>query len=238
MMKTYLKYYTQELKRNKLIFLFLFIANPVVSVFYWMGLLIFPKHSFLSKDLLIFMLTITIPLLPLIFYNSFSKKDIENMNCLPVAFTSNKSITIIIRYLSLVSIIVVFPVVNYLLAITWGPGHIILSDSPYTGEQILHFTFFSPILILAGIICAAETLHFISEKFKFVLVFVFWPISLFTTHYFLYIFKKIYIFFSKADIGKVSEATSHLIYNNLYLFIIGMFFLLFGLVIYEKFAEI
>jgi len=244
MIKTYFKLYINELKRSKILFVLLFIANFILLPFYREIV-----HSrIISISITRFPLYTLLFALPLFLYCSFTIEQRTNTNYLLFPLPVKRSAIIFSKYLVFFSMALIFTIGHFIYLVI----HIILHND---FQEALEFIFLyrplyilSPIFSYAGILCAAEAVQYITKRYKTVLVFIFLTASHLST---LWLAKFIRALFGDLTLGGnygsslreylkplIKFETQNVILFNGYLIVMGLVFLMGAIFLYNKYSDV
>lgn len=233
------KIYSYELKKNMVLIPFLFLANfGLGGYFFIIGTRsLYSINTILNEETIRYIFVTNLFVLPLILYYSLTIKSRNTIDYNLLSEPVSKFTILLCKYMALLSLVVILPFGNYVIGKIWFSMAKTNVIPPRQEELIRNFAMTSPVLMLAGMLSAADAISNILRKLKGLFVFVFLTFStLFSC--LLYLFFKfilIHFFEIKLYINKMMHI--RLIVNNLLLFILGIMFFSIGLFVYNKYKS-
>ena len=244
-MKPYVILYWNELKRNKILALLFLFAIQGFFLFFYSN-----PSKFFKDDYFFQMLFHTFYMLPFMLFYSFTSEQRTHKNYLLFSLPLQRSVIILIRYLALISTAVFLPVTVFIfpsLPLLRFPNLIEAAHnvvrlpfllSPVFSNMSYFISFLkyllAPFFLYAGIICMAESLHYIVKRYRTVTIFLFLMCAQFITFLGFKIIGWIY-----GDITlKRHLMEQNISFNITYMFVMGLLFLLLGVVLFRKYAEV
>ena len=250
-MKPYLKLVINELRKKKLFALLFFIAH--YGVLQFLFFMCFPQptnssHSIVHNENLFILIIVTmLYILPLILYCTFTSDKRNFTRYMIFSLPVKRSALIFSRFLGFLSLVLffLFGHVLLLLLLFTNLGHFFFLNDFIIGlfikfKIVSLTTFFASVIMLAGIISATESIVCVMKKYKTVFVFVYMMFSVVGT-----------LWFSNYGALLIGRDTLQFTYNhfldkayhilpimNIYFFVVGLVFLLVGMVLYDRYAEV
>ena len=258
-MKHFLRLYVLELRRNRIFALLMFFAH--FGLFYYFMYAIelsqYSRQAQIIKDdefVMIFFMVL-IKALPLILYYSFVSTQTYSSNHMLLLLPIQRSMYFTARYCALVSMVVPVVIVYSLLALlpfrTFEFGGLLSLMLPFipfffdyfnkaglTG--ILHFI--APFALMAGLVCAVESVELLIRRYTAVVRFVFLMVSLIGVIWSMVYFASLFIKlpdFSSRGYNVIRELIIQFVpFVSAYVVVIGLLFLIAGMLVYDRFADV
>ena len=259
-MKAFFRLYKNELKTNKVLAVLFFIAISGLRIF-------FETYSDSSasykSDLITISMIFSIAFfLPLALFYSFTSEKNSETHYQLLSLPLKRSSLLLSRYAALISIMIVIIFLGrYFLELAGSYKYLRFSRFGFLNaiiNMILYFfsinlfkdvgisllyiiqTLLSPIFLIAGILCTADSLRYIIKRNKIAVEFIFLMFS-----YIMILWSTKFI--TLKSIGFTNRISENIIVAlvkmtiisiNVYFFLIGILFLIIGTVLFEKYADV
>ncbi len=245
--------YRSELRRNRIFALLMFIAHNKLLLYSMFAVEMTRVHVDKESSFVFYLFFVILGCLPLILYYSFVPRQSFNTKHLLFPLPVPRSMYMTARYCALVSM-ALYIVLGYLLLILqplnsisrtqeflFPNGHWLIHYFSRTGFIVI-FNFIAPIALMAGLVCAADSLHHAIKRFTSVARFIFFMVSLLGVLWSMkYLASHVFVLpdFSSRGI-EVIEEIMILYYPavSAYAVLVGLLFLLLGIFVDKKYADV